>query len=171
MAKTTTSASTREPVAQRPHIPGYGVPESDEGMLPWSDVVVRLEQAKNYWVATASRDGNPHAVPVWGAWIDGALYFGVGPRSSRNISANPQVSIHLESGDQVVIVEGRIEQLTNVDPALSRDLDETFAMKYDWRPSDEGVTAGEGSLVFRPSTAYAWTSFPGDATRWTFPES
>jgi hypothetical protein len=149
-------------------MPGYGVPENEEGMLPWSHAEERLAEAKNYWVATASDHKKPHAVPIWGVWLDGLLYFGIGPRSSRNISVNPQVSVHLESGDQVVIVEGRVDQIIGVAPALSQRLDDAFAEKYDWRPSDEGVIAGEGSLVLRPSTAFAWTSFPGDATRWTF---
>jgi nitroimidazol reductase NimA-like FMN-containing flavoprotein (pyridoxamine 5'-phosphate oxidase superfamily) len=168
MAKTDAVEHVLNPVASRPQMPGYGVPESDDGLLPWSHAEERLALAKNYWIATAGADKKPHAVPVWGAWLDGALYFGIGPRSSRNIAVNPQVSVHLENGDQVVIVEGRVEQLTGVDPDLATRLDDAFAEKYDWRPSAEGVAAGEGSLMLQPETAFAWTSFPGDATRWTF---
>jgi nitroimidazol reductase NimA-like FMN-containing flavoprotein (pyridoxamine 5'-phosphate oxidase superfamily) len=149
-------------------MPGYGVPEDNDRLLPWSHAEEKLKAAKNYWVATASEQKTPHAVPVWGVWLDEALYFGIGPRSSRNIKVNPQVSVHLESGDQVVIVEGRVDQISGVDPELSKRLDDAFAEKYDWRPSSEGEPAGEGSLVLHPKRAFAWTSFPGDATRWTF---
>jgi hypothetical protein len=153
----------------RPVMPGYGVPESNEGTLPWSHVEARMTEAKNYWVATVGPDGQPHAVPVWGIWVDGGLYFGIGPRSSRNIAANPLASIHLENGDQAVILEGRIRTLSNVDSAFSKQLDDATAEKYDWRPSDEGEPPGEGTLMFRPHTVYAWISFPSDATKWTFP--
>ena len=151
-----------EPTRSRPHIPGYGVPTSDEGLLPWSHVAERLEQARNYWVGTAGMDGRPHAVPVWGAWVDGALYFGAGPRTGRNLAANPAVVIHLESGDDVVILEGTAEEVTNPDPSFVGRYADAFAAKYDWRPD----TAG--GYVLRPRVAYAWSKFPGDATRWRF---
>jgi len=127
-----------------------------------------MSEAKNYWVASVDKSGQPHAVPVWGIWLDGALYFGIGPRSSRNIAANPLVSIHLENGDRAVILEGRIETLSNVDAMLTKLLDDATAEKYDWRPSDDGEPPGEGTLMFHPRTVFAWTSFPSDATKWTF---
>lgn len=150
-------------------MPGYGVPEAATGLLPWEHVAERLERARNYWVATAGSDGQPHAVPVWGLWVEGTLYFGVGPRSARNLAANPRVAVHLESGDDVVIVEGEVAVLREPAPELSRALDDASAAKYDWRPSTESPgPVGEGTYVLRPRVAYAWTSFPADATRWRF---
>lgn len=144
-------------------IPGYGVPESTEGLLSWEHVEQRLTDAQNYWVATADRAGRPHAVPVWAIWLDGRLIFSAGPRSSRNLSVNPAVSIHLESGSDVVIIEGEAQSVQNADSAFAVRAIDTYAAKYDYRP--ETI---EGMLSLRPSTAYAWTSFPGDATRWQF---
>lgn len=158
---------THEPLASRPVIPGYGVPDGTEGLLSWSHAEARLSEAKNYWVATAGADGRPHAVPVWGVWIDGTLYFSAGPRSARNLADNPAVSVHLEDGDQAVIIEGISEVVRGPDPSLSAAIDEAFAAKYDWRPSDEAEGAvGEGMYALRPRAAYGWTSFPADATRW-----
>ena len=151
-----------EPRASRPNIPGYGVPENDEGLLPWSHVVERLERARNYWIVTAGANGRPHAMPVWGGWVDGALYFGAGPRSARNIAANPKVVVHLESGDDVVILEGTAEEVKNADPAFVARFADAYAAKYDWRPEEVG------GYVLRPRVAYAWTKFPQDATRWRF---
>ncbi len=166
------TATSSVPTARRPLIPGYGVPEDEEGVLPWSHATERLERARNYWIGTAGKDGRPHAVPVWGAWLEGALYFGVGPRSSANLAANPQVVVHLESGDDVVILEGVVEVVESPEPSLSRALDDAFAEKYDWRPSSEGDQAvGTGMYVLRPRVAYAWSQFPADATRWTFDRS
>jgi len=171
-------ADTRtQPVASRPVADGYGIPESEKGLLPWSTIEEKLIAARIYWVATATADGRPHAMPVWALWIDGALYFGTGAktRTARNLAANPQAVVHLDSGpngDEAVILEGRIDVLHNPDPALSKALDDGSAEKYDWRPSkDQSEPVGEGSFVFRPRLAFAWTSFPKDATRWTFADS
>lgn len=151
-----------KPKVSRPHIPGYGIPKSDEGLLPWSHVAERLERARNYWVGTAGADGRPHAVPVWGAWVDGGLYFGGGPRTQRNLAANPAVVVHLESGEDVVILEGVATEFTNPDPALVERVDDAFAAKYD------GFRPGGGGYVLRPSIVFAWSKFPNDATRWVF---
>jgi hypothetical protein len=150
------------PVADRPSIPGYGVPETTEGILPWSHATERLEQAKNYWIVTASATGRPHAVPVWAAWVDDVLYIGAGPRSSRNIEANPQVSVHLESGDDVVIIEGSVEPFADPDGTIFPRFADAMAAKYDYRPDEPG------GYVLRPRAAYAWSSFPANATRWRF---
>ncbi len=151
-----------EPRRSRPNIPGYDVPENDEGMLPWSHVTERLERARNYWVGTVGANGQPHAVPVWGAWVDGGLYFGGGPRTMRNIAANPAVVIHLESGDDVVILEGVAEEVTNPDPSFVARYADAVEAKYEWRPEEAG------GYVLRPRVAYAWSKFPGDATRFHF---
>ena len=93
----------------RPSMPdGYGVPDTDEGLLDWSWAVERLESALNYWFATTRPDGRPHAMPAWAVWLDGGLYFEGSPltRRARNLAANPAVVVHLESGDEVVILEG-----------------------------------------------------------------
>ncbi len=51
-----------EPRADRPHVPGYGIPETLEGVLPWSWALERLERALIYWLATAGSDrrATPH---------------------------------------------------------------------------------------------------------------
>jgi hypothetical protein len=58
-----------EPIASRPHMPGYGVPENKKGMLPWSHVTGRMAESRNYWISTVSPAGRPHATPVWGLWL------------------------------------------------------------------------------------------------------
>ncbi len=77
-----------EPNRSRPYIRDYGIPESEEGMLPWSHVVERLPGPRNYWVSTTRPDGRPHATPVWGVWVDNTLYFGGGPDTRRSRNAN-----------------------------------------------------------------------------------
>ncbi len=55
------------PSRDRPEMPeGYGVPDSSDGLLDWSDVEARLLAAPQYWMATTRPDGRPHVVPRWG---------------------------------------------------------------------------------------------------------
>ena len=152
----------------RPVADGYGIPDSEEGILELDAVRERLATAQNYWIASASAAGQPHAVPVWGAFVDDVLYFGGGPRTTRNLKANPHVSVHLESGTEVVILEGPVETVDDPDPALSQAIDEQYAAKYDWRPSSEGSDpVGKGWFRLDPTRIIAWTQFPADMTRWT----
>lgn len=151
----------------RPIADGYGIPETDDGLLELDDVRKRLQTAQNYWIASASTAGKPHAVPVWGAFIDDVLYFGGGPRTSRNLKGNPWVSVHLESGTEVVIVEGPVAMIDAPDETLSKAIDDQCAAKYEWRPSSEGdEPVGKGWFCLRPERIIAWTQFPADATRW-----
>jgi hypothetical protein len=126
----------------------------------------RLTQSENYWVATASPGGQPHAAPVWGAWVDGRFYFEGSPetRWGRNITRNPRISLHLESGSEVVIIEGSIEDQDDVGAELAERVAGAFAAKYNGYRSQE-----RGYFILTPRKALAWKSFPKDVTRFTFP--
>jgi hypothetical protein len=143
--------------------PGYGVPKSAKGMLPWSHVTDRLQGARNYWVCSTRPDGRPHAVPVWGVWTQGQLYHGGSPltRKAHNLDANPAVTIHLESGDDVLIMEGTVEKLTEqtIDPERLRRIDDAYEAKY-------GMRHGLPLWVLHPRKVLAWTDFFKSATRW-----
>ncbi len=165
------SPSSAPSHAERPAMPAdYGVPATVEGTLPWSFVEERMTAARNYWVATVRPDGRPHAVPVWGAWLDNALYIEGSPqtRRSRNLAVNPAVVVHLESGDQVVILEGEGHPISRPDPELGARLSAIFRAKYAWANYQPGPDAWDhgGLHVIRPHTVFAWSAFPADATRW-----
>ncbi len=153
----------------RPVMPGYGAPEGLDGTLEWPEVAARLAAGRSYWVCTASSDGAPHAVPVLAAFVDDTFYIGAGgPRTLRNLRENPRVSVHLESGSEVVIAEGTVES-GPPDPAVIQAVDDQYGDKYDWRPSSESPDGGigDGWQILRPAKVIAWTSFPADATLWT----
>ena len=90
-----------EPIAERPHMPDYGVDTDKWVALPWSWAVERLEQSRNLWVVTASATGRPHALPVWGVWDDDVPGFGwscaPGSRKAANLAANPQVCVMVDA--------------------------------------------------------------------------
>ncbi len=132
-------------------------------MLPWEWAVERLERSRNYWICTTRGDGSPHAAPVWGLWWDDAVVFGTNPesRKGRNLARDPRVTIHLESGDEVVILEGEIERAPIDDPIA-----DAYDAKYGFRPDPR---AGAWYWL-RPKRAHTWLEhdYPNTATRFDF---
>jgi hypothetical protein len=114
-----------QPRASRPYMPGYGIvgPTQGSGLLPWSWAEERLTASRNYWVASSWPDGRPHAMPVWGIWHDGALWFSSSrqSRKARNLAADPRCVVTTENAVEPVVIEGAAEVVT--DPqALTRML-------------------------------------------------
>lgn len=126
----------------------------EEGLLTWDHVQGRMEASRNYWIGTTRPDGRPHAAPVWGVWIDDALFFGTDPnsRKARNLRVNPEVVVHLESGDECVILEGAVEEES--DPGLRRRAGEAYAAKYGFAALG-GAKDGPPVYVLRPRVASA----------------
>ena len=80
---------------------------------PWVEIADRLAPSRNYWLGTCDPSGAPHAVPVWGAVLSNDLYLYTarGTVKARHVAANPEVVVHLESAEDVVIVNGTVEDL------------------------------------------------------------
>jgi nitroimidazol reductase NimA-like FMN-containing flavoprotein (pyridoxamine 5'-phosphate oxidase superfamily) len=117
-------------------MPGYGIQAIGDGLslIPWEGVDKMLSKARNYWISTTRPDGRPHAVPVWAVWREGAFFFGTGKPSQKegNIKNNPWLVVHLESGNEVVIIQGRVEHIA--DPDLFASIADVYSVKYDWSP-------------------------------------
>jgi PPOX class probable F420-dependent enzyme len=84
--------------------------------MPSKHEVTRLKRELIIWIVTVGRDGHPHAVPVW-FWWDGEsfLIYAVPGQKVRDIQANPNVALHLNTdpvGDDV----GRIDGKAKIDP-------------------------------------------------------
>jgi len=127
----------------------YGqVVDLDE--LVWEDVRRQLEDAGTYWVIARAR-GHPHPRPVWGVWVDDTLRLSLGsPVLRAELTADPTVTVHLDSGTDVVIVEGQasLVQGAEVAPSLA-----AYDRKYDWEYDADSY----GPLTkVEPSTVLAW---------------
>ena len=172
----TNTQTSRVPLRSRPQLPdGYGVPATDEGLVDWSWAVAQLERARNFWFSTTRPDSRPHAMPAWAVWIDDALYFDGSPetRRSRNLATNPNIVVHLESGDNVVVLEGQGLEAGRPTPEFAARLAAAFEVKYgashDYHP-EPTTWDGGGLWVLRPKVAFAWDKFPTGLTRWRFPD-
>jgi hypothetical protein len=141
---------------------------SEHEPLAWSWVDGELEAAPTYWVA-AGTTAYPAARPVWGVWRDAVLHLSIGsPTIRRALDADPRVTVHLESGTDVVIVEG-----TSTAAPTASGIVRAYDAKYDWSYD----TQEYGDLVrVAPSVVKAWRAagWAGRDSfthvgRWTFP--
>jgi len=151
-----------EPLAERPHMPGYGIAESDDGTLPWSWAVELINRVRNHTIVTVRADGRPHAMPVWGLWFgDGyGMSTAITSVKSRNLATTPACAVTVVDGDDTVVIEGRAE-LVDV-PVGFRD---AYRAKY----ADDFP---DGPIWWvRPTAAFGLRStdeFASSATRWRF---
>jgi pyridoxamine 5'-phosphate oxidase-like protein len=137
-------------------------------MVDWNFVVDHLREARTYWVGTVSPDGRPHAAPIWGVFVDRDLYLETAPftKKARNIDRHGAVTIHVELGDEAVIVEGDAADF-RPDPELGAELASAYAAKYrGYTPTPDAWDGGSLYLV-TPRTVFAWRDMP-TATRWRF---
>lgn len=157
------------PRADRPHVPGYGIPESTDGLLDWSWAAERLERAKIYWLATADSEATPHLIPIWGSWVDGRWYVEGGPtRWQRNLRANPKLAITVQSDREIVIVEGAAREIVAPEPELAARILDGYAKYQPDYVADPANWSAGGLWELRPSKAFAWSVFPDDTTRFHF---
>jgi hypothetical protein len=141
-------------------------------LLAWEWARDKLHGAHTYWIDTTRPDGRPHSRPVWGVWLEEGFHFSTGSLAAVNLVINPEITVHLESGDEVLILEGVAERAVTGD-ALDRFV-KAYNPKYDWDLSprgdevaDSGGNSGPAYLV-RPRKVFGWLTGLSKATCWTF---
>jgi hypothetical protein len=127
----------------------YGA-ASDATPLAWSWVDQQLVDAGTYWVVTPSAS-RPHPRPVWGVWHGERLHLSIGTPAIRRVATpGTPVTVHLDSGIDVVIVEGEVAGGT-----VDEDVLGAYDAKYDWRY--DAVRYGPLTTV-APGDVLAWRS-------------
>jgi nitroimidazol reductase NimA-like FMN-containing flavoprotein (pyridoxamine 5'-phosphate oxidase superfamily) len=160
----------RHVVTDKPRMPaayGMGAATSAPGeRLTWERAKELLAASRNYWVCTTRPDGRPHAMPVWGIWLDGSLYFSTGrdSRKALNLATNANAVVHTESGDEAVIVEGTAEEVRDV--SIMEQVLSAYEKKYGLRPDLSALDSV--FYVVKPRVVFGWLEpdFPESATRW-----
>jgi len=140
--------------------------------MTWIEVADRLAEARTYWLASTTPSGAPHAAPVWGVVTGETLHL-YSERSTvkaRNLAADPRVVIHLESGEDVLIVRGVAEDLGR--PAAVPSVVAALAAKYT-RPEDRQYLPDcdpdfDVVWAIRPRSAMAWRldDYAASQRRW-----
>ncbi len=163
-----------EPIAEPIRMFG-GRPDAEP--LAWSWVVDQLTAAGTYWVVTQEHlDPEalqwPHPRPVWGVWLDDSLYLSLGsPILNRHVGRSPHVAVHLDSGTDVVIVEGLALRLGSAECVEAKA---AYDAKYDW---DYDLPQYGNFTQVHPDAILAWRAAgPAgrdgfhQAGRWRFPD-
>lgn len=140
----------------------YGAPVAHEP-LAWQWVEGRLREVGTVWVMAVS-NGYPHPRPVWGVWHRDLMHLSIGtPSIRRQLEIDPRLTVHLDSGTDVVIIEGRAVAVSET----AADVLEAYDAKYDWAYD----AAQYGQLTeLHPETVFAWRA-AGPAGRGGFRES
>jgi len=139
------ASPTRSPVPRPLRL--YGGP-SPHPPIDWSWADQQLTDAGTYWVDPWA-PGRPHPRPVWGVWTDTTLYLSIGSRVLRQrLEADPMLTAHLDSGADVVLLEGRVDG-----ESTDAELIASYDAKYDWSYDVEEF----GPLaVVTPARVLAW---------------
>ena len=119
----------------RPKFPEEGhVPNDPKMWITWAHANNKLTREKVYWISTVGRRGQPHAAPVWGIWKTKRFYFETARNSvkSRNLSNNPNLVVHVQDGNDTVILEGSARREKRVE-SLNR-LRKDYVRKYEYTP-------------------------------------
>jgi len=161
------------PRGERPYMPGYGIlgPDEGGGLLPWSWAEERLESSRTFWLATRWPDGRPHVMPVWAMWDTRRLLFSSSKRSrkARNLADDPRCVLTTEDPQNMVMVEGVAELITereDLEAFLSAE-NAKYGTTYGFEMVDPAVNS-----CFRMTPKWAFglqaENFTGSPTRWTF---
>jgi hypothetical protein len=160
------------PQPSQPHMFGSPLGSAE---LPWTWATQQLTTARTYWIATTRPTGQPHTRPIWGIWLNHTFYFSTGSLAAHNLTLQPAITVHLESGTNVLIIEGTAQQVT--DPSLLSQIVTLYNQKYHWN-LDPNQLPGPFYAV-HPQTAFGWHFNDSDttpestalknATRWRFP--
>ena len=159
-----------EPNATRPHMPGYGILPATEGtgLLPWSWAVERLTASHDYWVTTTWPDGRPHLTPVWGAWLDDAVWFSCSgtSRKTKNLERDPRCSIATDNPYEPVIIDAVAERVRAMRPRSRPSPTPSTRSTRPTTASTSSATTRCGSLDRQSAFALDEADFPGSPTRW-----
>ena len=145
-----------------------------DNALSWPEVAARLAVARNYWLSTASPDGARTRPRYGGVVIEHTLYLYSERRTrkARNLAADPRLVVHLESGDDVVIVRGTAADLGHPAqvPAVIAALAAKYTSPADRRDLPDADPAFDVVYAVRPQSAMTWRlpDYEASQRRWTY---
>lgn len=144
----------------------YGA-ESDKQALEWAWVDDQLRAAGTYWVVPRS-PGHPHPRPVWGVWREGLLFLSIGtPANRRDLAADPRVTVHLDSGTDVVLLEGSVSGESE-DAEVIAEYDSKYEYRYDLDTFGALTVVSPGRILAWRSAGWAGREGFDRTGRWSF---
>lgn len=150
----------------------------DNQPLEWSWVERKLITSSSYWLVTTKPNaGGPHTRPVWGVYYDGTIWFSTGRSSikGQNLAVDPRCVIHVESADDVVIIDGVAELVAPWEDVFAGDHSRAVLRRYMQKyVMTESELSPQGELsdaaLYRvwPKVVNAWLegAYPTTQSRW-----
>ena len=126
--------------------------------------LARLAEERIIWLTTVTSAGQPQTSPVWFLYADGEflVYSLPGTARTRNLAANPRVSLHLDGngrGGDIVSIEAE----ARVDPGTAPSTEVApYQERYASWIADHGWTPESFArdypvaLRIRPTRVRAW---------------
>ncbi|MDN3024300.1 pyridoxamine 5'-phosphate oxidase family protein [Streptomyces sp. S.PB5] len=118
------------------------------------DVLARLEQEADIWVASADADGLPCMVPLWFVWHAESVWLAtrLTNPTGRNLRDGRRARLAFADTQDVVLIDGSIETYTlqEVPEAAA----EAFLAKHGWDP--RGDSPSYAFFEVRPTAVQAW---------------
>jgi Pyridoxamine 5'-phosphate oxidase len=143
------------------------------GTVTWAEIAEQLSAPRQYSLNTNTPSGAPHAAPVWGVVTQETLHFYSKRKTvkARNLAADPRAVVHLESGEEVMIVYGLLDDVGT--PAEAPRVVAALAAKYT-RPEDQQYLPSNDPdfdvvYALRPRSAMAWRldDYTASQRRWS----
>lgn len=145
----------------------YGLDQLGPKHASLSEIYDRIAAERNWWIATTSQT-HPHVSPVWGLICEDRMIFCCDPRSLKatNLKNNPHVALHLESGDNVVIVNASASLIAPTE--LPTTFADDYEAKYAYRPDPDDPNFRAYEL--HPTKIMSWqeAEVVETAARWRF---
>jgi general stress protein 26 len=96
-----------------------------------SDRTARLRGDRNLWFCSVRPDGRAHVAPVWFVHVADRFWIATGASSTKvaNLATQPTVTLALEDGNALIVVEGTAVVHATERPA---DVSSAFSEKYGW---------------------------------------
>jgi hypothetical protein len=132
-------------------------------LLDWNWVLELFARSRNGWLASTRPDGRPHVAPLWVVTVDGQIWFSTPATTTkgRNLARDSRVALHVESGDDVAIVDGSAVRGSAAPGVIG-----ACAAKYGWTDLD-----ADTFWTIEVESALAWRGHLGsaqlDATRFS----
>ena len=119
------------------------------GFIPWNKVDTWLKGFRSVWLSTTRPDARPHAVPVWYWWDGENIYFAANGYSQKdkNLAKRPAIVVHAGDGDDVIILEGSVEVVT--DAQERRQVNQDYMEKYVDPHSGAKASIPESDYLYR----------------------
>ncbi|MGH4031635.1 pyridoxamine 5'-phosphate oxidase family protein [Actinomycetota bacterium Odt1-20B] len=118
------------------------------------DVLKRLREELDIWVASADAEGVPCLVPLWFVWHDDALWLATRPTNptGRNLASGGRTRLALGHTRDVVLIDGTVDTFPSAE--VPTPAAEAFRDRTGWDPRAHGTSYAYFRVV--PQAVQAW---------------